>query len=252
MILGSWVTGSITKLRPKKFRRHGHRRLCLNGRQGKSRVSDHLIRLRGAWELTDAAADADAAAEASSNLPIRLTLPVAWPGGSARRVRLVRKFGRLIHDPVHESLLLALDCVPGLRGVWLNGLRQTITDPARGRLEIPIDRLAERNRAGSRRGTADASNGRFQVAAFLGRNRLGGQARAKPLARARPLAWKSGLVTMNFGCLMACCWRCSLPGTLPRMLDLDREQLRKTYQLCRTGFVFLAIALVPTCIWGSC
>jgi hypothetical protein len=34
------------------------------------------------------------------------------------------------------------------------------------------------------------------------------------------------------------------------MLDLDREQLRKTYQLCRTGFVFLAIALVPTCIWS--
>jgi hypothetical protein len=46
---------------------------------------------------------------------------------------------------VHESLLLALDCVPGLRGVWLNELRQTIPDPARGRLEIPIDRLAERN-----------------------------------------------------------------------------------------------------------
>ena len=34
------------------------------------------------------------------------------------------------------------------------------------------------------------------------------------------------------------------------MLDLDREQLRKTYQLCRTGFLFLAISLVPACIWA--
>jgi hypothetical protein len=34
------------------------------------------------------------------------------------------------------------------------------------------------------------------------------------------------------------------------MLDLDRDQLRRTYQLCRTGFLFLAIALVPACIWA--
>jgi hypothetical protein len=32
------------------------------------------------------------------------------------------------------------------------------------------------------------------------------------------------------------------------MHDLEREQLRKTYQLCRTGFLFLAISLVPACI----
>jgi hypothetical protein len=34
------------------------------------------------------------------------------------------------------------------------------------------------------------------------------------------------------------------------MHDLDREQLRKTYQLCRTGFLFLAISLVPCCLWA--
>ena len=34
------------------------------------------------------------------------------------------------------------------------------------------------------------------------------------------------------------------------MIDLDREQLRKTYQLCRTGFLFLAISLIPACIWA--
>jgi len=39
-------------------------------------------------------------------------------------------------------------------------------------------------------------------------------------------------------------------GALPRMHDLDREQLRKTYQLCRTSFLFLAIALIPATIWA--
>jgi hypothetical protein len=38
---------------------------------------------------------------------------------------------------------------------------------------------------------------------------------------------------------------------MTRMLDLDREQLRKTYQLCRTGFLLLAIALIPACIWAA-
>jgi hypothetical protein len=106
-----------------------------------------LIRFRRAWELNIAHADADAAAGVFGVLPARLTLPVAWPAGSARRVRLARRFGRPAHDPAHESLLLALDRVPGLRGVWLNGLRLAIPDPvpARGRLEIPIDRLADRN-----------------------------------------------------------------------------------------------------------
>jgi hypothetical protein len=42
-------------------------------------------------------------------------------------------------------LLLALDRVPGLRAVWLNGLRLTIPDPVRGRLEIPTLELSERN-----------------------------------------------------------------------------------------------------------
>jgi hypothetical protein len=32
------------------------------------------------------------------------------------------------------------------------------------------------------------------------------------------------------------------------MIDLEREQLRKTYQLCRYGFAFLTVSLVPACI----
>jgi hypothetical protein len=43
-------------------------------------------------------------------------------------------------------LLLMLDRVPGLRAIWLNGQRLTIPDHDQGPLEIPIDRLAERNK----------------------------------------------------------------------------------------------------------
>src|SRR4051794_11771701 len=32
------------------------------------------------------------------------------------------------------------------------------------------------------------------------------------------------------------------------MMDLEREQLWKTYQLCRTAFFLLAVALIPPCI----
>jgi hypothetical protein len=105
-------------------------------------VPDHLIRLRGGWELIDAASATEAEAP---DVPSRLTLPVVWPDDSVRQVRLVRKFGRPAHDPAHESLLLALDRVPGLRGIRLNGLRLTIPDRTGGRLEIPFDRLSERN-----------------------------------------------------------------------------------------------------------
>ena len=90
-------------------------------------MPDHLIRFRGAWELTDAHAGAAASAGMSGDLPVRLTLPVAWPGGTARRVRLVRKFGRPAHDPAHESLLLTLNRVPYLRAVWLNGLQDRVS-----------------------------------------------------------------------------------------------------------------------------
>jgi hypothetical protein len=34
------------------------------------------------------------------------------------------------------------------------------------------------------------------------------------------------------------------------MMDLDREQHRKTYQVCRTAFLLLAISLIPPCIEG--
>jgi hypothetical protein len=33
------------------------------------------------------------------------------------------------------------------------------------------------------------------------------------------------------------------------MLELERDQIRKTYQLCRIGFFLLTVALVPACIF---
>ena len=32
------------------------------------------------------------------------------------------------------------------------------------------------------------------------------------------------------------------------MFELERDQIRKTYQLCRIGFLLLTIALVPACV----
>src|SRR5271154_4051746 len=38
------------------------------------------------------------------------------------------------------------------------------------------------------------------------------------------------------------------PRQLAAMMDLDREQLRKTYEVCRLGFGILAGALTLACI----
>lgn len=38
------------------------------------------------------------------------------------------------------------------------------------------------------------------------------------------------------------------PRDFTGMIDLEREQLHKTYQLCRYGFAFLTASLVPACI----
>ena len=32
------------------------------------------------------------------------------------------------------------------------------------------------------------------------------------------------------------------------MFELERDQIRKTYQLCRIGFFLLTVSLVPACI----
>src|SRR5271166_72859 len=37
-------------------------------------------------------------------------------------------------------------------------------------------------------------------------------------------------------------------GTSRRMFEYERDQIRKTYQLCRIGFFLLTIALLPPCI----
>jgi hypothetical protein len=73
-------------------------------------VPEHLIRLRGGWELHDLDG------EPSNATP--LTLPVAWePRPTPRRLRLVRKFGR----PKTGRARLVLEAVEGLRAMTLNG-----------------------------------------------------------------------------------------------------------------------------------
>ena len=49
---------------------------------------------------------------------------------------------------------------------------------------------------------------------------------------------------------MLCTPQVSTPiiETRIRMMDLEREQLRKTYQVCRLGFALLSVALGLACI----
>lgn len=75
-------------------------------------MSEHQIRLRGAWQWHDLD---DPAAP-----PRRIALPIAWPTGTTGRIRLVRQFGRPPIDPARERLSLRLEHVPGLLAVRLN------------------------------------------------------------------------------------------------------------------------------------
>jgi hypothetical protein len=97
-------------------------------------ASEHLIRLRGGWELHDPGA--------STSGWSSLTLPIAWePRSGSRRLRLVRKFGR----PSASRVRLVLEAVEGLYAITLNGepLAFDAASPARIVVENPP--LLDRN-----------------------------------------------------------------------------------------------------------
>ena len=76
-------------------------------------MPEHWIRLRGGWEWQSVSADA--------TIKRPVTLPIEWPDGQASPVRLLRRFGCPPIDPLHESLSIRLEKVPGLLAIHLNG-----------------------------------------------------------------------------------------------------------------------------------
>jgi hypothetical protein len=91
-------------------------------------MAEHLIRLRGGWELRGKAV----------NLPSRLTLPLGrFPGlPPALGLRLFRSFQPPSLDRNREQLWLRLEAVPGLTLVKLDG--RTLDRPDAG---APIEHL---------------------------------------------------------------------------------------------------------------
>lgn len=89
-------------------------------------MSEHWIRLRGAWERYDLAA-VPAVAQ-------RVTLPLQRLDAP---IRLVRRFNTPPLDPGCESLVLRLEHVPGLVAVRLNGA--AYDGPLASDLTIPLD-----------------------------------------------------------------------------------------------------------------
>jgi len=97
-------------------------------------VPEHLIRLRGGWELLDA--------DDANSTPSPLTLPTAWaPHPAPRRLRLVRKFGA----PAADRVRLALEAVEGLRAITLNGVPLAFDATSADRLVVDLPPLGDRN-----------------------------------------------------------------------------------------------------------
>lgn len=102
-------------------------------------MSEHWIRLRGGWEWSD---------PAHPDVPARrVTLPVARSADFAGSIRLSRWFHAPPVDPASEEVVVHLDDVPGLRGVWLNDRPIAGAPTAAQPLILPLhDLLATRNR----------------------------------------------------------------------------------------------------------
>jgi hypothetical protein len=105
-------------------------------------VSDHLIRLRGAWESIDP--------DRQDQRRLRLDLPAHWDRATPRLLCLTRWFRRPLIQSSDEVLLLRFEHVPGLTRVWLNGdlidgCTQASEPRSDGPFEIRLPNLAERN-----------------------------------------------------------------------------------------------------------
>ena len=77
-------------------------------------MPEHLIRLRGPWELLDEAAVGPEAIR-------RIDLPIEILPGSDRPLRLRRRFGRPVRFRPGLACWLRFEDVPGLVQVTLNG-----------------------------------------------------------------------------------------------------------------------------------
>jgi hypothetical protein len=88
--------------------------------------SDHLIRLRAAW-------DYHRAGEAH---PRRLELPRRWPAGLSEPFRLTRRFHAPRIEPAREVLALQLEAVEGVTAIRLNG--RVLAEPEEGTARLTI------------------------------------------------------------------------------------------------------------------
>jgi len=104
-------------------------------------MSEHRIRLRGPWEAIDL--------DAPEGEPFRLPLPIErLDGGSPRRLRLIRKFGRPRSVGAAESgerLRLVLENVEGLTALALNDEPLTWRSSGSDGLIVDLPPLRERN-----------------------------------------------------------------------------------------------------------
>jgi hypothetical protein len=101
-------------------------------------MSEHLIRLRAAWQWRPR--DAGVAA------PRRIDLPTAWPAEWSGPILLTRGFHGPRLEPGCQRVRLRLEAVAGLRSVRLNGLE--VARPEAGTSALTLDlegRLHERN-----------------------------------------------------------------------------------------------------------
>ncbi len=104
---------------------------------GKRTMSEHLIRLRGGWEVID-----PGAGDGPSR---RLELPLRGSPDPGRYVRLIRRFGRPPIAAPRQSVWLRIARAPGLTGIKLNGSMIPLEGKGSQPEEIPMQGLRPRN-----------------------------------------------------------------------------------------------------------
>ena len=80
-------------------------------------MSEHRIRLRGAWQCHFREGDSVEGTEVVR----RVDLPCKWPDDLPGRIQLIRKFGKPPIDFQIERMALELVQIRGLLAGWLNG-----------------------------------------------------------------------------------------------------------------------------------
>jgi hypothetical protein len=99
-------------------------------------VTEHRIRLRGAWDCQNCSCPSEPAE--------RITLPIRWDPGNPRRLRLSRRFGRPPPDSSRECFL-ELEEALGIHSLCLNGTTLAVVSPAKSYYLIPLPEIEQRN-----------------------------------------------------------------------------------------------------------